>query len=67
MEPSIGNIVLFTQGWHIWHPAIVTKVWEDHIVNLHVFYDEHPSDIKTWVYTESTTHNNMSWKWPDKV
>jgi hypothetical protein len=70
MVPSIGRIVHFTQSHNIlniWHPAIVTKVWDNHIVNLHVFFDEQPSQVKSWVYSQDTTQNSMSWKWPDKI
>jgi hypothetical protein len=67
MVPSIGRIVHFMQGDHVCHPAIITKVWDDNVVNLHVFFDEHPSQIKTGIWSEETTQNSMAWKWPDKI
>lgn len=67
MKPSIGRIVHFVHnGVHL--PAIVTKVWSDTCVNLHVFANG--SDM-----TDSGTQTSVcsgenpvgySWHWPER-
>jgi hypothetical protein len=79
-KPSIGRIVHFVQnGVH--YAAIVTKVWSDTTVNLHVFGNM--SDTITPGATDSQGNassvtfsqpldccgkvNEWSWHWPEVV
>lgn len=59
-----------TNGTRV-HPALITRVWSDTCVNLHVFFDATPSVIKTSVTlieTPDDTHNpNAGWCWPPRV
>lgn len=53
------------------HPAIITRVWSDTCVNLHVFFDAFPSEVRTSATrldTPEDTHNpNSGWRWPPRV
>lgn len=80
MKPSIGRIVHFVQnGVH--YAAIITKVWSDTCVNLHIF--PNGSDVITPGATDaqSNAHSvtqsepleccgkigEWSWHWPERV
>jgi hypothetical protein len=90
MKPSIGRIVHYVQEKppqyqvkdepkvlvHL--PAIVTAVWSDTCVNLHVFTDGGNSEIDgtnfrsvKWITSvtldDSETPRAHSWHWPEKV
>lgn len=73
MKPSIGRTVLFKQpaseaainGTRV-HPAIITRVWSDACVNLHVFFDAVPSAVRTSV-TLDGGFENPSWVWPERT
>lgn len=62
MKPSIGRIVHYVQkkpahyGEGVVHlPAIITAVWGDTCVNLHVFTDGSNSE------TDGTNYRNTKW------
>lgn len=67
MTPTIGRIVMFRNDKEVNgvkdHPAIITRVWSDTCVNLHVFFDANPSEVKT-----SVTHGEQdyNWYWPHR-
>ena len=76
-KPSVGRIVIYTpeepynteksklQGW----PAIITHVWGDSCVNLHVLQDGSygaPYPLPTSV-TYSESKAPRSWSWPPRV
>lgn len=74
MKPSIGRIVIFHQGANEApvngtrsHPAIITRVWNDRMVNLHVFYDCMASAPQGSVHllgSENSPDTGRSWSWP---
>jgi len=56
------------------HPAIITRVFTDDCVNLHIFFDAKPSEIKTSmtrlpdeVFTPGMHCTNSGWRWPERV
>lgn len=56
------------------HPAIITRVFTDDCVNLHIFRDAEPSQIKTSqtrlpdeVFAEGMHCTNSGWRWPERV
>lgn len=80
MKPSIGRIVHFVQnGVH--YAAIITKVWSDSCVNLHVFTNMsdaitpgatdaqgNASSVLLSVPTECCGKvADWSWHWPEVV
>lgn len=82
MKPTIGCIVIFRET--VWqgegtngtrdHPAIVTRVWTDTCVNLHVFLDAHSSAPKSSVIQmpelpEAVAYTSSAggWRWPDRT
>lgn len=63
-RPTIGRTVLFYEGDDFmkshgrprggtngtrWHPAVITRVWSDTCVNLHVMFDASPAESVTSV------------------
>lgn len=85
-RPSVGRIVLFhesdgdigqfasgTNGTRI-HPAVITRVWSDEMVNLHVMFDASPSEPRNSVhripedqFTEGEDYIDGGWRWPPRV
>ena len=73
-QPSICRIVVYTDRValgqdgkvNLQHPAIITKVHNDSLVNLHVFYDLTPSRSAGSV-PYSATAAPGTWRWPDRV
>ncbi len=74
--PSPGRIVLYTQpsfekpvnGTRT-HPAIVTRVWNDFSVNLHVFLDGRMSEPRTSVEAKEKVGEDgphAYWEWPGR-
>jgi hypothetical protein len=70
MTPTIGQIVYYTRGDSEFHPAIVTKVWSDMTINLHVFFDNQPSQytnniqrLDETVIVIDAKHSSRGWKW----
>lgn len=49
--PTVGRTVLYrsnaTRNGADVHPAVVTRVWNETMVNLHVFFDASPSEPRT--------------------
>jgi hypothetical protein len=75
--PSPGRIVLYTQptfekavnGTRT-HPAIVTRVWNEFSLNLHVFFDGKPSEPRTGVLAKDQVGEDgphAYWEWPGRV
>jgi hypothetical protein len=60
MKPTVGRIVHYRgdefNGVSV-HPAIVTRVWNDGLVNLTVFPDAHAPIVRTSVYLLSKDDN----------
>lgn len=72
-KPSIGRIVLYRpESSESLLPAIITRVWSDDCVNLHVFGGELPDSqgiFPTSVLRCPTDDGTMprSWSWPPRV
>ena len=82
MKPTVGHIVIFretawqgdgTNGTRD-HPAIVTRVWSDTCVNLHVFFDAsapapRSSVTQMPVLPEGVANTSPAggWRWPERV
>ena len=76
-KPSLGRIVLWCGPDGVEHPAIITRLWTDNLVNLHVFFDAHEAEggpKRTSVEQSSqTTPDGHStpmqyrWRWPPRV
>ncbi len=84
-KPSIGRIVHYVQekpaqfGTGVLHlPAIITAVWGDACVNLHVFSDGSNSEPDSTNYprTKWITSTNLdesespaarTWHWPERI
>lgn len=88
-KASIGRIVHYYQGDYEcdpptnqgngtngtrYHPAMITRVWTDDCVNLHVFFDGDLSVARTSmsrlpdeVFTEGLHCTNSGWRWPERV
>ena len=56
------------------HPAIITRVWTDTCVNLHVFFDAYPSETRCSVTMlpempegVENVSGNAGWFWPPRV
>ena len=74
-KPSIGRIVHYVlpspakyAGEH--RPAIITRVWSDTCVNLHVFEDFDDGELEslpTSVTFEALGKAERSWHWPERV
>jgi hypothetical protein len=77
-KPSVGRIVIYkpdldfagekgkTQGW----PAVITHVWSDSCVNLHVFGDGSygsPDPTPTSVSYSESAQSYRTWSWPPRV
>lgn len=80
-RPSVGRIVLFhesdgdvgqfaagTNGTRI-HPAVITRVWDNEMVNLHVMFDGWRSEARTSVhripdtdYVEGEDYMDGGWR-----
>lgn len=78
-KPSIGRIVLFgfqkadvPQGIMRECPAMITAVWSDTCVNLHLLRDANHHSIATNDTPTSVTLGDASmtgryWRWPDRA
>jgi len=82
MKPTIGRVVIYRQPlpeiekpWNgtAEHPAIITRVWSDTCVNLHVFCDANPSIVRCSVVQlpelpadVKNVSGNSGWRWPDR-
>lgn len=72
--PSIGRIVLYRPtdsereagGSGEFWPAVITRVWSAHCVNLHVLTDGGPAFWLTSV-SRADSAEPRSWRWPPKV
>lgn len=74
-KPSLGRVVLVpadpavNNGAHV-APAIITRVWNDEVINVRVLLDSDAVQWRTSVgYVDSfddieTTHH---WMWPPRV
>ena len=82
MKPTVGRIVIFRET--VWqgegtngtrdHPAIVTRVWTDTCVNLHVFFDACSSAPKSSVTQMPELADGVAstsaiggWRWPART
>ena len=88
-KPTLGRIVIYRQGaldphpqnvggrgtnCTVDHPAIITRVWSETCVNLHVFFDAYPSELRSSV-TElpalpddvENVSGNSGWYWPPRA
>lgn len=76
-KPTVGRIVLFrsndptqvsTSGSDLEVPAMITRVWSDTCVNLHVFKDGHLAasvGVTSVCYDgEASGQSSSSWRWP---
>lgn len=69
MKPTIGRIVLYrgvTSNGAEEHPAIVTRVWSDICVNLHVLLDNATPVSKTSVVQDEEMKQPQGWRWPPR-
>lgn len=67
MKPSVGRIVLFSEGGTE-APAIVTRVWSDSCVNLQPFpVDRFPGEHTSVCFAEQPSSVGSSWRWPPRV
>lgn len=70
MKPSIGRIVIYREHnspMLMEAPAIITRVFTDLCVNLHVFWDAGPSGYRTSVLQMSPDQlSGTSWDWPKR-
>lgn len=75
MKPSVGRIVIFVfpDGTNKC-PAVVTNVWSDTCVNLHLLRDADQNKITldqgnfpTSVPFDETASGRQSWHWPPRV
>jgi hypothetical protein len=77
-KPSVGRIVHYKipgsqvgQGGEC--PAIITRVWSDTCVNLHLFRDHEQSGLllEQGNYPTSVTYDegkgDRTWHWPERV
>jgi hypothetical protein len=78
MKPTIGRIVHFVNPFGIGSeifPAIITHVWSETCVNLHVFYDgpngDVPEDASPFVssvlFDQHGVPSQRTWHWPPKA
>jgi hypothetical protein len=74
-KPSVGRVVLVpadpaeNNGAAV-APAIVTRVWTDECINVHVLLDGPKTEWRTSVtYTDSFEDdgNRHRWTWPPRV
>jgi hypothetical protein len=56
------------------HPAMITRVWSDTCVNLQVFFDAHPIEVRCSVQQlpelpegVKDVSGNGGWRWPDRA
>lgn len=73
--PTLGRIVLYRQpaseqpvnGGSV-HPAVITRVHSDELVNLTVFFDAAPPAPRTSILSKAAAGGDMSgspfWDWP---
>lgn len=79
MKPSICRMVVYRQppGAVPWngkseHPAVITSVLSPTLVNLQVFFDNGPVEVRTSVSyderpdVERPLHHEC-WHWPERV
>lgn len=73
-KPSLGRIVLYCDDAGTEHPAIITRVWTDTLVNLQVFRDNAAPEVRTSVERSSETTTGGAtipqewrWRWPPRV
>ena len=77
MAPTIGRIVLVKlrengQPWHVngadEHPAIVSEVHSETMVNVRVFQDD--DAIPIWLtsvpFETDQEHAGSTWRWPPR-
>ena len=73
MKPTVGRIVHYwvvdPYGNVVPRAAIITHVWSDECVNLHVFGDGTfgGEDQKITSVVKTEANNPMSWSWPERV
>lgn len=74
MKPSIGRIVHFVNENRQHRPAIITKVFNDTMVNLNVFCDANDSqEEKVTPFRTSVTLDEgvdpsvYTFHWPEKI
>lgn len=67
MSPTIGRIVHYYVGNEAEPlPAIITRVWSNECVNLHVFSDHGDDTLETSV-PQRVTSTSWGWDWPPRV
>ena len=70
MKPSIGRIVIHhgvQSNGEQRHPAIITRVWSDELVNLTVFPDNGFPISQTSQSLIDPNEGLIGWYWPNKV
>jgi len=70
MKPSLGRIVHYVAAAGEIRSAIITRVWNDTCVNLHVFLDgdmDLHSRQTSVVQTSETEQAPGRWFWPPRV
>lgn len=75
--PSIGRIVIYRQSGNerpvngtTDHPAVITRVWSESVVNLHVMYDAAPPTPVTSVPQLGSglaQPGERCWFWPERT
>ncbi len=68
--PTIGRIVLFRGSAPLTdareHPAVITRVWSDTLVNLLVFWDKNaPGAVTSARYDPDGA--DQTWRWPPRA
>lgn len=73
--PTIGHIVIYglaqsepdVNGARE-HPAMITRAWNDEMVNLVVFFDGAGPQIRTSVEFEPAAgERDAYWRWPERA
>ncbi|MBT2508808.1 hypothetical protein J7I98_23560 [Streptomyces sp. ISL-98] len=76
MKPSVGRIVLVSMDPAMNNgagvaPAVITRVWDDTTVNVHVLPDGHVTEWQTSAtYVDSLdeeTGGLYRWTWPPRI
>lgn len=67
-KPFIGRVVHFIHPASREHwPAMITRVWSDECVNLHVLPDNGPAFCVTSIELDTEREEPRSWHWPEKT
>jgi hypothetical protein len=65
-RPTIGRIVHYVASAGAHWPAIITRVWPNETVNLHVLADGRAAFHYTSAPHDETGNAISSWHWPER-